>query len=58
VMIWAAMAANHLFGPYFFEGPVNQGTDLTMLRDPFVPQDCLDMYGFSKTVPRLIMRSP
>jgi hypothetical protein len=37
-MIWAAISARHIFGPYFFEGSVNQHTYLTMLRDWLVPQ--------------------
>lgn len=38
VMIWAAMNSRHLFGPYFFDGTVNQTTYLDMLRTWFVPQ--------------------
>jgi hypothetical protein len=37
-MIWAGISATHIFGPYFFEGSVNQHTYLTMLRDWLVPQ--------------------
>lgn len=37
VMIWAAMSATHLIGPYFFDGAVNQIAYLTMLRDWFIP---------------------
>jgi hypothetical protein len=32
------MSAKHLFGLFFLEGPVHQGTYLTMLQDWFVPQ--------------------
>jgi len=35
-MIWATMSAKHLFGPYVFEGPVNQGIYLIILRAWFV----------------------
>lgn len=38
VMIWAAMSAKHLIGPYFFAGPVNQHTYLSMLREWFIPE--------------------
>jgi hypothetical protein len=38
VMIWAGISARHIFGPYFFEGSVNQHTYLTLLRNWSVPQ--------------------
>jgi hypothetical protein len=38
VMTWAGTSARHIFGPYFFEGSVNQHTYLAMLRDWLVPQ--------------------
>jgi hypothetical protein len=51
-----------MFGPYFFEGPVNQGTYLTMLRDFCASvealKDCLDKCGFRKKVAQFIMQSP
>jgi hypothetical protein len=37
-VISAAISAKHLFGQYFFVGPVNQGTYLSMLRKWFMPQ--------------------
>jgi hypothetical protein len=38
VMIWAGMDSKRLFGPYLFDGPVNQYTYLDMLQNWFVPQ--------------------
>lgn len=38
VMIWVAMSAKHLIGPYFFDGVVNQHTYLAMLQEFFVPE--------------------
>jgi hypothetical protein len=45
-MIWATMSAKHLFGPYVFEGPVNQGIYLIILRAWFVaPLERLWLFG-------------
>jgi hypothetical protein len=45
VMFWAAMYGKHVFCPYIFEGSVNQGTYLTMLRDWFVSLERLGLLG-------------
>lgn len=36
VMIWAAISAKHLIGPYFFEGPVNQESYSHMIENWFL----------------------
>ena len=38
VMMWAAISANHLIGPYFFNTSVDRVAYLTMLQKYFVPQ--------------------
>ena len=36
VMVGATINSEHLFGPYFFHGPVNYPNYLTMLRNCFI----------------------
>lgn len=38
VMVWAGMTQTHLFGPYFFDGSVNQDSYLHMINDWLIPQ--------------------
>ena len=44
-MIWAALNARHVIGPYFFDGPVNHASYLNMLQW-FIPK--LDEKGIKK----------
>ena len=37
-MVWAGMTQTHLFGPYFFDGSVNQNSYLHMINDWLIPQ--------------------
>lgn len=37
LMVWAAMCAEHLIGPFFFDGSVNATAYIEMLRTNFVP---------------------
>ena len=37
-MVRGAMNNEHLFGPYFFDGPLNHLNYLTMLEKWFIPQ--------------------
>ena len=37
-MIWAAMTSEHLIGPYFFDGNVNQESYANMIRKWFIPK--------------------
>lgn len=48
VMIWAGVTGKHLFGPYFFDGSVNQETYLRMLNEWLFPQ--LRATGLMETV--------
>ncbi|KAJ4428476.1 hypothetical protein ANN_24513 [Periplaneta americana] len=47
VMIWAAMDSRCLFGPFFFDGVVNQHRYLNMLQNWFVP--LLEEHGIKET---------
>lgn len=38
VMVWCAISANHVFGPYYFEGTVNNENYLEMLQNSFWPE--------------------
>ncbi|XP_076354128.1 uncharacterized protein LOC143248961 [Tachypleus tridentatus] len=38
VMMWAALNAYHVIGPYFFDGPVNHTSYLNMLQQWFIPK--------------------
>lgn len=38
VMIWAGMTSDHLLGPYFFDGPVNQHSYLHMINTWLLPE--------------------
>lgn len=38
VMLWAGITSDHLLGPYFFEGTVNQDSYLRMINEWLVPQ--------------------
>lgn len=38
VMIWAALTSEHLIGPYFFDGNVNQESYANMIRNWFIPK--------------------
>ena len=46
VMVWAGMTAEHLLGPYFFDGPVNENSYLSMIW--LLPQ--LTVKGIAGTV--------
>ena len=37
VLVWCAIYANRVFGPYFFEETVNQHNNLSMLKEFFWP---------------------
>lgn len=37
VMVWAAMSARHLIGPFFINGTVNAQSYVNLLRDDFIP---------------------
>ena len=37
-MVWAAMTSEHLIGPYFFEGSVNQESYANMIRFWLIPK--------------------
>lgn len=37
-MIWAALTFEHLIGPYFFEGNVNQESYANMIRNRLIPK--------------------
>ena len=38
VLVWCAMSSERIFGPYFFEGTVNQDSYITMLQSFFWPK--------------------
>ena len=38
VMMWGVTNNQHLFGPYFFDGPVNLLNYLAMLENRYIPQ--------------------
>ena len=38
VIVWVEIISEHLFGPYFFDGPVNHFNYLAMLKYWFFPQ--------------------
>uniref|UniRef100_H3AAA0 Tc1-like transposase DDE domain-containing protein n=1 Tax=Latimeria chalumnae TaxID=7897 RepID=H3AAA0_LATCH len=48
VMMWAALNARHVIGPYFFNGLVNHKSYLEMLQNWFVPE--LDALGIRQDV--------
>ena len=48
VIAWEAENSDHLFKPYFFDGPVNHLRYLAMLENWFMPQ--LQSLGIEKNV--------
>ena len=38
VMVWGTMKSELLFGPYFFDGPVNHLNHVAMLKNRFISQ--------------------
>ena len=38
VMMWAALNARHVTGPYFFDGQVNHASYLIMIQEWFIPK--------------------
>ena len=47
-MVWAAINCEHLFGPYFYDGPISDPDYLAILENLFIPQ--LQILGMESNV--------